>query len=145
MGAQIAVRKVTPARRNLAHLREAARAHADASARRIAVALGAYEFEIEKMSARAAVAQQQRRVAVVGHDDIQIAVVVEINERRPASRVRRRESVARDLGHFDEFARAVVAEELIDLFVANWRGQFDPSAIPLIIAASVKVPLRLLR
>src|SRR5262245_36028938 len=125
MGAQIAVRKVTTAGRNLAHLRKAARADADASARRVAVALGAYEFDTEKMSARAAVAQQQRRVAVVGDDDVHIAVVVEIGERSPASRVRRRETVARRFGHFDEFARAVVAEELIDLFVADGRGQFD--------------------
>src|SRR5262249_56390025 len=119
MGAEIAVRKVTPPRRNLAHLRESARAHADAGARRVAVALNAYEFEIEKMSARAAVAQQQRRVAVIGHDDIQNPVVVEIKEPRPPSRRRRRETLPPHLRRFAEVSPARSAEALTYLFLPD--------------------------
>ena len=69
----------------------------------------------------AAIVKEEQRAAIVGDDDVEVAVVVEIRERCPASGITCREPGAGNFGDFDEFAAAIVVEERIDLLVVNRR------------------------
>src|SRR5260370_13268351 len=79
MSSKIALRKIAPAARDLADLREVASLDVDASTHRIAITLRASQFEIEEVVAVAsAVAQQQGRGSIIAHNYIHETVVVEV-------------------------------------------------------------------
>ena len=95
--AKIALREIAATPRDLANLRDSAGGQFDASAHRVAVALCPDEFHAEEVISRApAIAQQQWRLSAVPDQDIDVAVIIEIHERRAPPEMRDLERLAGD-------------------------------------------------
>ena len=127
VGAEVALGEVAAAASNVSNLRDAAGLKTNASAHCVAIGLGADKFEVDEMiSVRAAVMEQQRSVAVVGDDDIDETVVVEVGEGDPATHVVRLKDRTGRLAHLSELAIVFIVEERVVLFVVNFgRGLLD--------------------
>lgn len=81
VGAEIALGKVATAAGNFSHLGNGAGGDFDSCAHGVAVAFGADEFEINPVIfVERLIVEESRRVAIVGDDDVDVAVVVEIGE-----------------------------------------------------------------
>src|SRR4030095_13700859 len=89
------LRQIAAGTRNLADLGNSSRPQLDASAHRVAIASRAHELEIDKMMTRVAlVSEQQRWIAVVGDNNVEVAIVVEVSKRASAPGLRSCESRA---------------------------------------------------
>src|SRR6476661_6864399 len=79
---QIALREIAPSTLDFPDLRNAAGDDSYSRTHRVTIGLCARKPEIQKMiSVAAAVAQQQRNVAVVGDHNVHESVVIEVRER----------------------------------------------------------------
>ena len=90
MEAQIVVRVVARLAEDRLRLRAATRRHAHDSAERRAVRRRAFELHLEPaVRPGVVVSEQRRRLVHVEHQDVDVAVVVDVAERGAAARVRR--------------------------------------------------------
>src|SRR4030095_4330190 len=91
--AQVTLRQIAARARNLPNLGNSSRPQLDASTHRIAIASGAHELEHDKMMTRVAlIAEQQGWIAVVGDNNVEVAIVVEVGKRGSTPGVWSRES-----------------------------------------------------
>ena len=73
----------------------------------------------------AIVAQQRRRLVVVGHDHIEVAVVVVVSHRRAAAHLPQRQAGSQLVADLRVASRTVVAEDLVLLFVGDRIEEVD--------------------
>src|SRR5205814_7483585 len=95
----------------------------DTSAHRVPIALHAHQLQVEEVVAIAStVVQQQRRIAIVGHDQVREAVIIKIRESHSASDIGFLRSDAGLFGGLYESPVALVVKERVDLLVVNFRS-----------------------
>ncbi len=121
MGAQIALREIAAAARDLADLRQTACAEFQASAHGVTIALRSHQLERYKViSIATTVVKQQRGIVVVGNHQIDKAIVIKVPKAHAPCGMRSIESVAGGSGHVHEFSVTIVMKQRVDLFVANF-------------------------
>jgi len=121
IGSQVALREIASATVDLANLRDAVRANLHSSTHRVAIALRANQFEVHEVVPRsAAVMEQQRRIAIISHRYIHVAVIIEVGEGYTSSYVWRLKTVSARRGHFHELALAFIMKQGIDLLVGGF-------------------------
>src|SRR4051812_12054408 len=120
--AEVVLREIAAAAANLLPLLDAARDAAHSCADRVAIGRDAGQLQRDPVVTRTALAAEEVRPIVDVRDrHIDLAVVVEIAERRAAPRLRRRDRRAEPLGHVDETSIAAVAIHDLALFVSRFR------------------------
>src|SRR3954447_3946145 len=120
--AEVVLREIAAAPANLLPLLDAAGDAPHPRANRIAIRRDAGELQRDPVVTRIALtAEEVRPIVDVRDRHIDLAVVVEIAERRAAPRLRRRDRRAEPLGDIDEASIAAVAIHDLALFVSRFR------------------------
>lgn len=91
IGAEVALRKIASAAGDFANLGDFSGGEADPGSQGVMIALGADELKIDEVIFVAAgIVEERGRITVVGDDDVDVAVVLEIGESGAAGRARRK-------------------------------------------------------
>src|SRR5262249_42020392 len=117
---QIALRKITSSAGNFANLRHTPRSEPNACSHGIPVAFGPDQSEVDEVVACSTlISQQQRWIAVISYDDVNVAVIIEVRKRRAPGCIRRLKTLSGGFRHLGKFPIPLIVKQSIDLLVVN--------------------------
>src|ERR1700719_2441638 len=113
---EIALRELAAARGDFPNLRSLPGGEAYAGSQSVSIAFCSNQLEIDEMvSPRTGIAQNGRRIPIVGHDNVDAAVIVEVRESDSAACARFENAQAGGRGSLLEFSVSLVVEQRVVL------------------------------